>query len=725
MSTNFKSRIPKRIKTSKTTALHATKSESCRSRSAAFKYRCSTFRSKLPLPINKLAASVKPVSLEAAVVMKKLETETDVIIRSLVRRSIPPAVRGNRTSFRRIQLAHGSPVASASLIMKPISWRNTSKVIHEPEKQLNQSIPLANHEKLPEAHQVSAKNLLELVAGKRQPDMQLMRFLCSDHRLINVPCHLMYRHSVVMCRLDTLEQPIELRSIRSVTLLRVILWMHEKSLCGNGNRTGTESQRSCICWNDSDVANETGNGSENNENSGKNTYEKETMTEDNDSKRNDNEESINYDRCECESPKDMRETSKNKNTNADSVKTDREITENSQEKPTNPHEKSEIIKNNKYNGLKEGRQENTEDKCVSRGRIEGSDRMSSESDSLLRSQNCYYHNEIEKGMETKEENHENASTESVKYENKTIIANEKAENSWELKQKLKKNAYNENENKIGKYSRSVNSKREYRKENVIKLNASTGNTQRKTKCQTDLNGSGSHKKVAIPNRDRDRKSQDRTVNSAKENGFDKRKKKGLILGEANRNIEENLYIYNEKKQNSSKTHTRKCKSNDEGTGSENESQPFGENSWNFSARSKLYSWEERLLGSELCQLVELILAAHYLGVESLTNHATYHFGKLMAQRTQWERYQMLKIKTHLAGVRQTLDSHRPLITEIMSQTRNIDSVYYGTNIQQQQQQQQQDSNRMSRIRRSRLDLQAPLCPNTPQGHHQHCFRSTL
>ncbi|EDW48947.1 GM11529 [Drosophila sechellia] len=236
MSSRFKSRIPERVRNS-LTVLDGPNSRISRIRDAAQPNRSSLNRSHMPLPIsNTLSALVKPVSPKA--VFKKTLTEEEAVIRSLVRRSKPLAVRGNRTSFRRIQLAHAAPIGDSSVLLKATD--SFCSADFRLQKPIKEAIP-PDPEEDPAASR-TAKSLLDLVAGRRQPGMEQMRFLCSDHRLINVPTSLMYRHSRIMSHLEMEVQPIPLRSIRSVTLLRVIMWMHKKTLCSNGTEKVAEAK---------------------------------------------------------------------------------------------------------------------------------------------------------------------------------------------------------------------------------------------------------------------------------------------------------------------------------------------------------------------------------------------------------------------------------------------------------------------------------------------------
>ncbi|KAH8309685.1 hypothetical protein KR067_010763 [Drosophila pandora] len=71
------------------------------------------------------------------------------------------------------------------------------------------------------------------------------------------------------------------------------------------------------------------------------------------------------------------------------------------------------------------------------------------------------------------------------------------------------------------------------------------------------------------------------------------------------------------------------------------------------------------MGGELTGLVELILAAHYLGIDTLTSHAINYFNDLMDERSRSEMLMMLKISDCLTEVRHSMEKHRPLLAEIM------------------------------------------------------------
>ncbi|XP_016995712.3 uncharacterized protein [Drosophila takahashii] len=617
MSSSCKSRIPERVKHS-LTALHGPNSRISRVRSPVRSNRCSLFRSRLPLPIRTLAmALVSEMAHQPEVPKPKpraRETETEAVIRSLVRRSIPPAVRGNRTSFRRIQMAHSLPqVASVSLVMKPSAsrWENQ----HQPSQNQQLQPPNQPGSTEPtdrtEDDEISAKSLLELVAGKWQPDMQTMRFLCSDHRLINVPSRLMNRHSVVMDRLEALEQPIELRAIRSVTLLRVVMWMHQKSLSGEVPTSSDDADKqSCICDNQSNAK---GNGNENEETN--------TSTMENDMYSDSGSE--------------------------DSDDSSTEVSESTQEIVTSTTETIESIKYQICRGYTRSRYEST-DSTLIRNRIH----------------RPYSRGGLESDDENICENYENA--ENLRYR------------------------------KLNGYTEGGNSK----------LNA---------------NGSGSDKESAITNRYAS-SQQDRFLISPKDsgifrensgrnnhNGMENGKEKGYIEGE----LSEHITFRNsssQKKPNLSHSNVNVNVNLSEKTGMTLCAQKVAPNVGQ-NQRSEPSSWEQRLLGSELYQLVELILAAHYLGINALTLLATHHFGELMAQRTRSERCLMLRIRNHLAGVRQTLDTHRPLIREIVTQAEAA-------------------SNWMRHRRTTGGPFLSPMEPplllaNNRHRHHQNCFHTRM
>lgn len=106
-----------------------------------------------------------------------------------------PCVRGNRTAFRRIQLAHSSPSVVHSVLDM-----SRCKMPPTPE----QTSPLQQPKKLKE-----------------------LRFLCSDQQIVTVSCCLMFRYTEELRPFREEDLPIELPSIRSETLLRAISWMRQ------------------------------------------------------------------------------------------------------------------------------------------------------------------------------------------------------------------------------------------------------------------------------------------------------------------------------------------------------------------------------------------------------------------------------------------------------------------------------------------------------------------
>ncbi|XP_016963728.1 uncharacterized protein LOC108033694 [Drosophila biarmipes] len=717
MSTSFKSRIPERVKHS-LTALHGPLSRVSRSGSIARpNVRGTMYRSKLPLPIRMLTALVREVPPEAVVAADsrrpETEKETEAVIRSLVRRSIPPAVRGNRTSFRRIQLAHSSPqVASVSLTMAPTNrWQNASALSpHQKPHTVQPPVAQVEQRHRPEDEVVSARGLIELVAGKWQPEMKMTRFLCSDHRLINVPSRLMYRYSEVMCHLEVEEQPIELRAIRSVTLLRLVMWMHQKSLSesesGNGNGNvepllTAGREQGCICA-DQSIAQEqgNGNGSGNGNENTENSCEIIENTQENDASMDINAESIisemfdAYSGSEDETPENSSESSES----------------------TEAYESVDFEIRNGYENAKSSC-ERTEQRLFNR--IFKVYNQSGYGDAENSGKNC-----------------ENA--ENVIYKKTTDYTEGNAGNAMVESCIL---------HDICKMANFANGMR-FRSAGNITSN--TGNTQTKARTGNDLRkesgseqnanscGSGGEntRNIVFGNNSQDRfVFTPKTVGIFRENsgnGDENGKEKGTVEGSC---LSENIFRTSGKPNfseiNQNGNGNENANANDSGNASE-QRVPIVE-----SSGGELSSWEQRLLGGELYHLVELILAAHYLGVDSLTLLATHHFGELMAQRTRTEMSLMLKIRTHLAGVRQTLDNHRPRIREILTQ----ESPAKQTNHLRPQQgspafsavnkELESGPNRLSSIRSARraaapcaIESPAPLCSNRHR-HHQNCFHSSF
>ncbi|XP_039496979.1 uncharacterized protein LOC120455140 [Drosophila santomea] len=679
MSSSFKSRIPERVRHS-LTALNGPHSGE-----VARPNRCSLNRSQLPLPISKtLNALVKQTQTQtpAKVVCKKpepeaqTEAETEALIRSLVLRSRPPAVRGNRTSFRRIQLAHGSPVASASLLMKsPSTYSNANSRLQKPITVASPAAPKkdvnGDHTKdnLP-----SAKDLLELVAGKWQPDMEQMRFLCSDHCLINVPSPLMYCHSEVMRQLEVEKQPIELWSIRSVTLLRVIMWMHQKTLSGNGTENCAVApptvEELSLC------ASPEGNGSTKSENSCQ-------LSEN----PQDNSQSMVNSICQihgekikhsCMKTLNKSESGKSQIGNDYNTTLRNEVNENSRESNENTNQSNESLDKNAGN-------------------------------------TCTQTSDTKKSFDNNEQSQENYKVECA---TDTICngykrcENEKTENCTIPNDNL--------ENGEKKIINSENT------ENKNRLSLKKGD-----KKDANLNGS----------------SQDYSVISEQNIKIGNENSTGIETCEEGQSIEGESSYLGSADENQFR---EKAMQNFDGVKESNENRCTGDNgndkgdqcvnNINGMKHSSflLCSWEERLLGSELYQLVELILAAHYLGIESLTLNAIQHFDELMAQRTRSECCLMLRIKTRLAGERQ-LENHRPLTRgETLSQGRHRN--YQEADRAEIRKQHFDPNNRIARMPRQQRSNGRPTGGGGVGGgvggrlnaidmprhrHHQYCFQSRI
>lgn len=590
MSSRFKSRIPERVRHS-LTVLDGPNSRISRIRDAALPNRCSLNRSHLPMPIsNTLSALVKPVSPK--VVFKKTLTDEEAVIRSLVRRSKPLAVRGNRTSFRRIQLAHAAPIDDSSVLLKATnSFCSTNFQLQKPIKEAS---PGAT-EKDRAANKVrSAKSLLDLVAGRRQPGMEQIRFLCSDHRLINVPSPLMYRHSEVMSRLEGEVQPIPLRSIRSATLLRVIMWMHKKTLCANGTEkiaAPTPSVETCIC--------EIGKG---------NGYTKSEAS------------------CQI-----------SENTQGNAQQTVNLTCQILGEKIENDCTK--ILKNVEFDyDHTPIRNDNIENSC------ENNDESVNDEAGVISNQTSDSMESFENNLQNQENFMVECSTD-IKCNDYKQNENQKDENCTII---------DENNGKLVLYNPNIQ---------LIPNNENTNKSSRD--CKND------------------------TINEfTKVNGnyqdyiqiteIGKDNITGVNTGEDEREIgclksTDKIVIHANVMQNFCKRNIWKCNGIRRCTGEDaNDDQCVA--NLNEMKRSSflLCSWEERLLGSELYQLVEIILASHYLGIESLTLNAIHHFCELMAQRTRSECCLMLGIKTRLASERQTLDNHCPLIRDSLSRNNQAD-----------------------------------------------------
>ncbi|XP_026837766.1 uncharacterized protein LOC6551226 [Drosophila erecta] len=674
MSSSFKSRIPERVMHS-LTVLDGPHMRVSRVRDVARHNRCSLNRSQLPLPISStLSSLVKQVPPKVA--CKKPETETESVIRSLLRRSRPPAVRGNRTSFRRIQLAHGSPVASASLVMKSISCCCSTK--NRLQIPINASSPAAPEEDRDHSadNLTSAKSLLELVAGKRQPAMEQMRFLCNDHCLINVPSPLMYHHSGVMSRLEGEEQPIELRSIRSVTLLRVIMWMHQKTLSGNGAVAPPTVEEMAIC------ANRESNGGTKSENS----FQLSENTHDNGQNMVNSICQVHGEKIEHNCTKPFSNAhSVNYQLGKDCASIRYEDTENSRENNGNPYQSGESLGENARNS-------------------------------------CFQTSDTKKCFENNEQSPENYKVDfatEMKCSGYKQSINEKTENCTVTKDNVE-----EGEKIILDNSN-------------IQLHENNGSTE-SINVKKDTSDE-------FPNVNGN--SQDYSVISEKNTEISNEISTGIKIGEEGQHIEsESSCLISDNRDNVMQKFSDVKESNENrryaGDNANGDQCVKNLNRMKHSA-FLLGSWEERLLGSELYQLVELILAAHYLGIESLTLNAIHHFGELMAQRTRSEACLMLRIRKRLAGERQTLENHRPLIRETLPQGHHRKYQADRAEIRKQHFDPNSSTARMGRQRRSNRRLAGeggegeegeeggegmegrPYAIEPRRRHHQYCFQSRI
>ncbi|XP_017052129.2 LOW QUALITY PROTEIN: uncharacterized protein LOC108095523 [Drosophila ficusphila] len=630
MASSLKSKIPQRVKHS-LTALHGPNSRICRSRSAGRSANrcCSLYRSRLPLPVSSALSSL----VKSAPEVVGQRPETEAVIRSLVKRSIPPPVRGNRTSFRRIQMAHSSPVAMTSLVMRSQRNLNQQKYqIYPQAKSIEEQFYTVEDRDLDlddssEEELVSPRSLLKLVSGKRQPEMHLLRFLCSDHRLINVPSRLMYRHSATMRRRQNVEQPIELRAIRSTTLLRVIMWMHQKNGTGNANFGGQEDKQEMgFC--SSEI-----NG-------------------------------IIESKKSCE------------------------IGQESTKIPRLYGHKESL--NTKLNAIRPIRDVvNGESFASGSGSESQKSELSAESGGNKETHRAITPtNPIETNKSVKIGN---GSGSDIKDNTNTINFDPKTSNT---RISVSRKAFNEVRNDTEKNSRN--------QDQFVCSAKSTETSKREN------SGDGIE------------------VGRNKEN----REKVILTRGKPNSSVANGIENKGE----------GKCGNHTESAGKA-DGKPLGNGcQCNGYVKCKS-SWEERLLGSELCQLVELILAAHFLGVDSLCSYASHYFGELMAQRTRKEVCILLRIRACLAEVRQVLDG--PLIREILAKgTASVRQhclqvppypvhpkhfLATGSREPPPDPNWTPVENRTSRLRRNRAIKKAsestsPLCA-PKHRHHQHCFHS--
>ncbi|XP_032582489.1 uncharacterized protein LOC6618598 [Drosophila sechellia] len=594
MSSRFKSRIPERVRNS-LTVLDGPNSRISRIRDAAQPNRSSLNRSHMPLPIsNTLSALVKPVSPKA--VFKKTLTEEEAVIRSLVRRSKPLAVRGNRTSFRRIQLAHAAPIGDSSVLLKATD--SFCSADFRLQKPIKEAIP-PDPEEDPAASR-TAKSLLDLVAGRRQPGMEQMRFLCSDHRLINVPTSLMYRHSRIMSHLEMEVQPIPLRSIRSVTLLRVIMWMHKKTLCSNGTEKVAEAKptvETCI----SDI--HEGNGYASSETS----CQISEITQGNAQRTVNLTSQILGEKIE----NDCSEILKNIELYNDNTPIKSEDTENSGENNSEGVDEEAYVTSIQASDSKECFENNMQNP-----------------EYVMVDMKCYGNKQ--------NENQKNDSCTITNETNGQLVV------------------YNPNIQLISNNESTNKSSTDCTKDTINEFTKVNGNRQ-----------------VGF-------------VIAKKITDIDKDNITEIKTGEDELIIEreiccsrsaDNIVIHANVMQNFCK----RCGIIRCAGDNANDDQCVADLNEMKRSSYLLCSWEERLLGNELYQLVEIILASHYLGIESLTMNAIHHFCELMAQRTRSECCLMLRIKTRLAG-----DNHCPLIRESLSLGCHRNNQADGSEIEKQQ-----------------------------------------
>ncbi|XP_052857847.1 ABC transporter H family member 2 [Drosophila gunungcola] len=493
------------------------------------------------------------------------------------------AVRGNRTSIRRIQLAHSClpTVASASLETKPIvgSLKKQQLVnLKEVSDNDNDNDNDAGISEGKDKDLVSLRTLLELVGGKiRQTDIKFLRFLCSDHRIIYVPCRLIYRHSETMRQRGAVEQPIKLQSISSTTLIRVIVWMHQQSememasviggkSCANNNNTIGKGEMIASQW----EKERKGNGNTNAKNNRENRSEI-TQNYGSNTKR---KHATNPNKTNCKST-----IKKRKIENDQSCSGCHTSTNNNNSEKTGPVKSIVNIKN----------------------------------------QMCNVCNNGGKG--------------------KTI---------WTLE-----NIVSETQ-KASECEKETN---ECQEENSKNMHIS----ERQNKQSANVSESG---------------NKTNSGNSEQDNSVGKANK--------NENTGYSLFAISAKKTRvSSQKLTKICETKDERN--ENEYIKSGRSEsgvpCDLDAKKNVSGfgislWEKQFLGNELCQLMELILAAHCLGIDALTSLAANYLNELMAQSTRSELSTMLQVSTRLAEVRQSLKNHRPLITEILSQVDHRPNHHY-------------------------------------------------
>ncbi|XP_017133388.1 uncharacterized protein LOC108149978 [Drosophila elegans] len=471
------------------------------------------------------------------------------------------AVRGNRTSIRRIQLAHScSPtVASASLETKPkVGALKKQQLV--PRKEVgdndnangndNSNDNDAGISEGKDNDLISLRTLLDLVGGKiRQTDIKFLRFLCNDHRIIYVPCRLIYRHSEMMRQRRTVEQPIKLQSISSTTLIRVIVWMHQQSememasaiggkRCANNDNTIGKCEMIASQW------------------------EKESKGDGNTNAKNNRENRSEYTQNYGSSKKRKYATPPNKTNDKITIK------------------KRKIANDQRCSGCHTSTNYNNSEKTSP---VETAENM--------KNPMCNVCNNGGNGKTVRTlENIISETKEASECENETNECKEANSKNMHISKSQNKQRANGSES--GKVTISGNCEQD---NSVEKLNENEN-----TGCSL----------FAIKAKNTKISNQNLTIDA----------KPGADL-DAKKNVS-----------------------------------GFG-----------LSLWEERFLGSELCQLMELILAAHCLGVDALTSLAANYLNELMAQSTRSELSTMLQVSTRLAEVRRTVENHRPLITEILSQ----------------------------------------------------------
>ncbi|KAH8293317.1 hypothetical protein KR018_000374 [Drosophila ironensis] len=90
---------------------------------------------------------------------------------------------------------------------------------------------------------------------------------------------------------------------------------------------------------------------------------------------------------------------------------------------------------------------------------------------------------------------------------------------------------------------------------------------------------------------------------------------------------------------------------------------------------KALECEGRLLGEELCDLVQLILAAHHLGIGTLGRYASHYLNDLMDQRSRSELSLLISISDCLSDLRESLVKNRPLVDELVNKAKDSQPDY--------------------------------------------------